>query len=203
MRYEITIRGSPPGIIHHDGAKGLDPSNPQKAEADDIKKRRGTNRTESDNQRLRELDCQVALWIDESGAVGIPARAIQACLENAARKFKEGPAVREGVIITDSKFGYDEARYGSTLDELGKSTQFTVPVVIGRNRVLATRARFEDWTCTFVADCDPELVDSEKMLRWLDMAGRRVGLGDWRPSSPKGGQHGRFTVEEITDLDTS
>ncbi|MCY4514495.1 MAG: hypothetical protein OXC69_05090 [Candidatus Tectomicrobia bacterium] len=48
---------------------------------------------------------------------------------------------------------------------------------------------------TFVLDAEDELVDQPQLESWLAIAGRRIGLGDWRPE--KSGDYGRFEVEEI------
>ena len=44
-------------------------------------------------------------------------------------------------------------------------------------------------------DAEDELVDQPQLESWLAIAGRRIGLGDWRPE--KSGDYGRFEVEEI------
>ncbi len=106
--------------------------------------------------------------------------------------------MREGLIITDSKFDYDRERYGVSLEELGKSTAFTVPVVVGQARLLRTRAKFDEWSCTFIADCDDDLVDQAQLKNWLSIAGQRIGLGDWRPA--KSGHYGRFEVDDVQEL---
>ena len=73
------------------------------------------------------------------------------------------------------------------------------PVVVSRQRILRTRARFAcPWSVVGIADVDPELVDKEKLTAWLALAGRRVGLGDWRPE--KSGHYGRFDVDVVTEL---
>ena len=92
-------------------------------------------------------------------------------------------------------FDYDRERYGVTVEELGKSAQFTKPVVVQRNRILRTRAKFDDWSCTFHLDTDPELVDRLQLETWLEIGGRRIGLGDWRPE--KSGNFGRFEVMSV------
>ena len=197
MEYRITIEGVSP-IIQHNGAAGLDTRSPTKLEIAEITRKRGSNRTVADDERVAELECQVSLWLDESGAPTIPEGAIRACIEQAARKLKQGPQVREGMIVTETAFTYDTDRYGSTVEEVGKSAQFTVPVVVQRQRILRTRAKFDDWSCTFVVDTDPELVDGTQLEAWLDIAGRRIGLGDWRPQ--KSGQYGRFKVVQVVPI---
>ena len=196
MLYDITVRGTTP-IIMHNGAAGLDTRSPANLEKAEIARKRGTNRTASDDARLAELETQTALYLDASGAPTLPEAALRACIETGARKLKQGPQVREGLIVAAVKsFDYDKDRYGTTLKELMKSAQFTVPVVVQRNRILRTRAKFDDWSCTFQVEVDDELVDQGQLATWLDIAGRRIGLGDWRPE--KSGHYGRFTVEAIT-----
>ena len=195
MEYEVKIRGIRP-IIQHNGAAGLDTRSPANIEKAEIARKRGSNRTITDDERLRELECQISLYLDESGAPTIPEAAVRACIETAARKMKQGPQVREGLIVTDIvSFDYDKERYGVTADELGKTAQFTVPVKVGQARIERTRAKFDEWELTFRLDTDEELVDQQQLASWLDIAGRRIGLGDWRPE--KSGTYGRFETVSV------
>ena len=180
------------------GQPGLTTRSPVSREIAAIAAKRGGNRTEADEDRLRELECQRALWIDEGGAPTIPATAIRATIEGGARKRKQGPQVRGGLVVLNTCFEYDMDRYGETIDELGKQAQFVVPVVVQRNRILRTRAKFDPpWSCTFEVDVDEELVDKSQLLEWLGIAGRQIGLGDWRPE--KSGTFGRFNVSSIEE----
>ena len=195
MQYRITVSGVSP-IIHHNGAAGLDTRSPVSREIAAIATKRGGNRTAADDERLRELEAQRALWLDESGAPAIPATAIRATIEGGARKRKQGPQVRGGLIVLSTTFNYDREKYGTCVEKLGRSTQYTVPVVVQRNRILRTRAKFDTpWSCTFELDVDDEQIDQSHLLEWLDIAGRQIGLGDWRPE--KSGMFGRFTEPEI------
>lgn len=195
MQYTVTIRGTEP-LIMHNGEAGLNTRSPANLEKAEITSKRSSNRTASDNARLSELECQTSLWLDAGGAPTIPTAAIRSMIETAARKQKQGPQVREGLIVDEVlSFDYDRERYGATVEELGKNAQYTVPVVVQRNRILRTRARFDDWSCTFHLDTDPELVDRVQLEAWLETGGRRIGLGDWRPE--KSGDHGRFEVASV------
>jgi hypothetical protein len=141
MLYTVTIRGITP-IIHH-SAQGLDPLLPINSERAEITRKRGSNRTASDDARLRELDTIGSLWL-EGETPTIPAAAIRSCIETGARKVKQGPQVREGMVVDSvQSFDYDRERYGATMETLQHSTQFTVPVVVQRNRILRTRAKFD------------------------------------------------------------
>lgn len=194
MRYRVAIKGVAP-IVQHNGAAGLDTRSPANLEKAAIARKKGSNRTEADDARMRELECQTSLWLDAGGAPTVPAAALRACIEQAARKLKQGPQVREGLIVESvDEFQYDRSM-GSTAEELGKTAQFTVGVVVQRNRILRTRAKFDEWGVVFTLEVDDELVDREQLDAWLDIAGRRVGLGDWRPT--KSGNYGRFETATI------
>ena len=199
MRYQITINGISP-IIVHNGAAGLDTRSPAKLEIAKITKKRGSNRSEADDLRLIELECQNSLYLDGDGKPTIPAAALRSMIETGARKLKQGPQVREGLIVESvDSFEYNVPRYGKTVEQIGKSAQFTVPVVVQRARVLRTRAMFElPWSITATLDVDEELVDKMQLESWLDIGGRRIGLCDWRPE--KSGQYGRFDVKKIEAL---
>ena len=197
MRYRIRIKGLSP-LIMHNGAAGLDNRSPANIEKAEIASKRGKNRTEADDARLRELECFTSLWLDEEEAPTVPASAFRAVIETGARKLKQGPQVREGLIVDRvESFDYDTS-LGSTADELCKTVQFTTGVVVQRNRILRTRAKFDEWAVTFTVECDDELVDERQLAVWLDIAGRRIGLGDWRPE--KSGHYGRFLMESIEEF---
>ncbi len=186
-------------LLMHNGAAGLDTRSPVSREIAAIAAKRGGNRTETDEERLHELECQRSLWLDAGGAPAIPAAAVRAAIETGARRRKQGPLVRGGLIVLKTVFAYDRERYGATLEEIGSKAQYTVPVVVNRSRVNRTRAKFDPpWRCTVTVDVDEELIDREQLLEWLEIAGRQVGLGDWRPE--KSGEFGRFNVELFEEV---
>lgn len=191
--YRITVQGESPLIMH--SSAGLDPGHPLAIEISTLARKKGSNRTEADDARIKECETLLSLWLDE-GRPAVPVHAIRSTIENAARKLKQGPDVREGLLVTESDFHYDTAKYGSDLDKLGMTTQFTVPVVVQRNRIMRTRAKFDlDWTVEFVVQVDEELVDERKLKQWVEIAGQRIGFGDWRPA--KSGHYGRFSLQSV------
>lgn len=198
MRYRITIRGVSP-LLCHNGAAGLDTRSAANIEKAEITAKRAGDRTEADELRLRELECLTSLYLDEGGAATFPPAALRANIEYAARKLRQGPLVREGLIVEAvERFDYDRT-LGTGPAELATNCQFTTGVVVKGRRVLRTRARFDEWAVTFVVEADDELVDRDKLVTWLDIGGRRLGIGDWRPQ--KSGLYGRFCVETIELLD--
>ena len=139
--------------------------------------------------------------------------------EASARKGRQGPLVREGLMTERVSFRYDVERYGEALEEVVKTAQFTAPVVVNGKRILRTRAKFDcPWSVVGGADVDEELVDKAKLngvagagrpphrvgrlasgeerrlrpvrRRGRDRAGRR-GVGAFPPGPARQGRHAR------------
>ena len=198
MLYQVESKGLAP-IIMHSGA-GIDPEHPANREIARITSKKASARVATEHARIRTLEVIKALWIADGQPI-IPASAIRAAIETAARKTKEGPLVREGLLITNTAFTWDTERYGdgSDLDKLATAVEYTVPVVIQRSRLLRTRAKFDPpWGVSFTVDADEELIDKTRLAGWVELAGRRIGLGDWRPE--KSGECGRFETVSIKEI---
>ena len=199
MSIQFHLTGVSP-LLMHNGAAGIDTRSALSREIAALAAKKAGDRTDVDDHRLQELECRRSLYFGPDGKPTLPEAALRAMIEAAARKGKQGPLVREGLLIERVSFGYDVKRYGETLDELAQTAQFTVPVVVNGKRIARTRARFDcPWSVVGVADVDEELVDREKLTAWLALGGRRIGLGDWRPEK-QGGVFGRFDVEEVVEL---
>ena len=198
MDVKVKIIGET-ALIHNSG-DGIDQSTAAAREIQEITAKKGSNRTEADENRLRELECQRSIWLDGVGEKPtIPTRAFRTAIETAARRIKQGARVREGLTVVDAEFIYDTDRYGSTLAELGQTTQFVTGVVVQRSRVLRTRAKFDcPWQATFLLDIDPNLVSEQMLAAWCEIAGQRIGIGDWRPE--KSGHYGRFRLDDIWEV---
>ena len=201
--YRATLTGVSP-IIHHSGVAGLAKSSPIKLAIADITAVTESKRTDRQWRDLKTLESLNSLWL-EGQRVIVPATAVRTCIEQGARKTKDGPDVREGMIVVRTEFHWDADRYGVDGDEdavrsLADNTAFQVPVVVNRGRMLRTRARFDPpWSVIADIEGDDDLISADKLQRWLDTAGRRIGLGDWRPA--KSGTYGRFTatVDVLTE----
>ena len=95
MRYQLTIRGTSP-IIMHNGAAGLDTRSPANLEKAGIAKKRGSNRTEADDLRLRELETQTAFWLNSAGTPEVPAAALRAASKQEPEKSSKVPRSEKG-----------------------------------------------------------------------------------------------------------
>jgi hypothetical protein len=70
--------------------------------------------------------------------------------------------------------------------------QRAVVIPATKGRILAFRPIFDDWALTFRLRVDTEGFNTKLMRRIVDHAGKRIGLGDFRPS--RKGPYGQFVV---------
>lgn len=61
-------------------------------------------------------------------------------------------------------------------------------------RILAHRPIFDDWSLKFVVDLDTDILGAKLLRQIIDDAGKRIGLGDFRPATK--GPYGRFVVTQ-------
>ena len=73
-QYRIKIKGTSP-IIQNNGAAGLDTRSPDNREKALLVKKKGSNRTEPDDVRIRELDCKISLYFSADGKPTLPEAA--------------------------------------------------------------------------------------------------------------------------------
>lgn len=201
MRYSITIEGRPesPGLLCANGFQAIDTDSELALRLKTLVSKRGSNITAADRAEIRRLKCLASLWLSPDEKPVIPATAFRRLLEDAARATKEGPKVRGGLVVTkDAILEYDRETLGDTADAISRNAQMTCGVVVSNRRIEATRACFPQWKATFEIDTDDELVDMPALERWLDVGGRRVGIGSWRPA--KSGTYGRFRTVSIDEL---
>lgn len=145
-------------------------------------------KTDADHEELARLEFFGSLYLTKDGPV-LPAEALTAVIIEGAKKERMGKVAATGVFVTQHAcLEYDGPR---TAEELWADEAFRhqALVRIQRNRVLRTRPMFDNWSAVVNVDYEDRVVASAKALdRWLELAGREVGLLDWRP------RFGRFTV---------
>jgi hypothetical protein len=71
------------------------------------------------------------------------------------------------------------------------------PTTKGKN--VLHRPQFDSWKMEFTVSFDESLIEVPVMKELFDIAGRNVGVGDWRPA--KKGRFGKFQVTSWKELD--
>ena len=77
MRLEFTLTGVSP-ILMHNGAAGIDARSPLSREIAEIVAKKGGDRTDVDDLRLQELECQRSLYLSADGKPTLPEAALRA-----------------------------------------------------------------------------------------------------------------------------
>jgi len=140
-----------------------------------------------------------ALYADDDGRIFIPSMWIKGALMTVSSDFKL-PGSRKSVksVAGGSILFPEEKIY---FVEGYKGDQFEVdsrPCVVQRARILRSRPRFEKWSFAFVLEVDDSILDPSNVHEMLGDAGKRAGIGDYRPQ--KGGPFGRFLITQWSPI---
>lgn len=187
----IKLTGTAPLLLHSDRL-----SNPLDVLTKEIKTYTGKRKkTDEDHEAIARLEWTGGMYFDEKIGPYLPARNIKAMLISAAKKTKDGPKAKTGLIIAEDKVKLEYAGPRS-IDGLWKDGRFTDMRSVGimGSRTMRCRPVFQEWSCTFGVFYDPAVVDKADILRFAETGGRLVGLGDYRVECC--GDFGRFDAQE-------
>jgi len=191
------LKGISPIIMHNNAM-----ANPMSVYAKAIKavsSKRG--KTDAEFETLARLEWEASLYM-KGGVVVLPGENLHRALNEGARKRKLGKAVNSGAFVADD---YPELFYSGPKIQVSKTDQFpsdeldvfypahsfTTLVRVQKNTTPRTRPIFHDWEVSLSIDYDEDVLDRESIIESFEIAGRMIGLGDWRP------RYGRFIVEEV------
>ncbi len=192
MTIEIECTGISPLLMHSDRA-----SDPLSKEARWLSELAGKRRkTEADIVELARREFHSSLYLDAAGRPTIPIDNVHSCIYAAAKRRKEGPAFSGSFTVTSVRFEYDGPDDPDALWEQPDNFVDRRSVKVGMSRVIRTRAIFPKWSLAVTAEHDPEVADLFNIGQWAQIAGTRIGLGDYRPQ--RGGLFGRFEAK-VTD----
>jgi len=133
------------------------------------------------------------VYRDSNGKPVLPAPNLLSCMVEAGRFIKAGKSkvstarsslVPAGISIVEIELPITPAQW--EVD----SRPVVIPSTGGR--IMAHRPRFDAWACRFTLDVDDDVFGERIVRELLDIGGKRVGLGDYRPA--RRGPFGRFKV---------
>lgn len=134
------------------------------------------------------------LYKDEQGRCCIPVPNMFRCLIDGGIYFKSG---RSKITTQKSSLIPACVEIEGVMLPIKHKDPWTVdtrPVRIPSTggRILCHRPCFHDWTLEFEAEIDETMISPALFRDIVDAAGKRIGLGDFRPSCK--GPFGRFQV---------
>lgn len=193
---KVTIGG--PKLLMHNG-RLADPLDPATRVLKEVQHKK--TKSDDDHSEIARLEFLGGLYIDDEIGPYIPGEAVLRMLEQGARQKKRGAKVAPVSIVEDQvALQYDGPRDETSLWENPKFRDRRA-VVVGRSRVIRTRPKFTDWKLSFTIDIPEGVpVNPSDIEEALIDAGMFVGLGDFRPGSPKRGKFGMFNVLEFAEV---
>lgn len=190
---EVQIRGIRPIIMHN--GRTADPLDPWTKKLKQVSGKR--NKTDEDHALLSDIEFEAGLyWSDDIG-VYLPIDNMHRMLLDAAKKIKMG---RQAVgMMVDAEYGVAiRFEHHDNLEKLKSEPKYRFRKIVSvqNSKVARTRPLIPTgWTMSFRVELDTDLLNVEEFEQIMDIAGHRIGIGDWRPSAPKvPGPFGRFIV---------
>ena len=177
------IKGVSPLLLHN--GQLANPLNEIVKEIKKFSKKR--SKTEADYAALSRLEWLGSLYLKD-GKIVLPGEMVEALLINGAKKKRQGTNAKIAIFVEkESLLKYD----GPTdIEELYLDENFRLVagVKVSRARIMRTRPMFKEWGANIIVTYDNEVVDKQNVVEYMVIAGKQVGLGDWRP------KFGRFEV---------
>lgn len=187
-RIEVPIVGVTPLIVHAWSEKARN----MMANPETVKRKKGP--------RDPEGDFEAARYRIDSERDGFPAVGFKAAMVGAARLF-------EGATMTALK---------QWLFVVGEGPLQLVPIhgTVSRREDMVRvgqgtadirwRPQYDNWSATLLVEFVASAITPSSVLALVDAAGIG-GVGEWRPSSPKGatGSYGRFKVADVAGLNVT
>jgi hypothetical protein len=212
MRYEFVLTGTRPLLMHFDdvewadevGAWRLDPSNTKK-------------KGETSGDDRRPAWTWIGYCYDDGEYLAVPGANLTANFKKAGARVPMGKQKTckelavSGILIEDEYMRFatggkqipiqavhklkDRPNFRDHLDAAEKMgfRLFVKRASVGTAKHVRVRPRFEEWEVrgtleVLVHEISPEVLDS------IFVQAGRIGLGDWRPGSPKSpGPFGMFS----------
>lgn len=172
--YHVKVEGSVPLLQHRYAA--ADAPEPQSVV------RRG--------KKDWRAEAEENLYVTPNGVIYQPAVHLESAITKAAvnfqipgkRKKTYKDLVRTCLLIEPDAIPHLFPAWRIENNELGR------PVIINRSRVMRYRPEFMPWALEFTVSILDDELPAPVVLEILQDAGRRVGIGDYRP------KFGRFQV---------
>lgn len=140
-------------------------------------------------------EARLRVYLTEDGHYYHPAEAFSKAIVRAVtgKKFGKQTAttIIKGAVFLAEPYALLENEKGRPLAKYDIDRR---SVVINKKaRVLRCRPVWPKWRIRLALEIDVALISPEQVKQALSLAGRIIGIGDYRPE--KGGGFGRFTVK--------
>lgn len=124
----------------------------------------------------------------------IPGPNFYRCIIDAGKFFKNGKSkvTTQKSSLIPACVELEELELPIEHKEPWEVFSYPVRIPSTGGRIIRHRAMFNDWILSFTLNVDTDIIAMELMRDIMDAAGRRIGLGDFRPDCK--GPYGKFLV---------
>lgn len=181
MQVKVTIQGTTPLLMN------------RFTEANEVKVSSGLSGVHVGGKPSPREQAQARAYADETGALFIPGPNIFSCLIQAGTFHKSGKSkvtTMKSSLIPAGMSVLEIVCPLNTKDFEVDSRSVVIPSTGGR--IMCHRPRLDSWQFSFTLDIDTEMFSPQFARLLVDDAGRKVGLGDFRPA--RKGPFGKFHV---------
>lgn len=184
----VTVKGITPLIVHAWDEKA------RRMMLDAMQGKKAKTKASKDP----EADFEASRYRLPDGRDGFPAVAFKAAIVGGARLF--GKSVTMTALKQQIFIGGEVDAEGTLLVPIKGDVSMREDCVRVGNGVadLRYRAMYTDWSATLEIEFLSSVLAPESVIALVE-AGGMGGVGEWRPSAPKGltGMYGRFIVDGV------
>jgi len=159
----------------------------------EVKVSSGTSAIHLGNKGTPREQAAKKTYSDDKGNLYIPGPNIFACIIEAGKFHKAGKSkvtTKKSSLIPAGMALLEIICPLETKDFEVDSRSVVIPATGGR--IMAHRPRLDKWGLSFTLEVDDSMFAPELVRQIVDDAGRKVGLGDFRPD--RKGPFGKFVV---------
>lgn len=198
----VLVRGLAPGLICHNG-RLADSNDELTSRINRLVEKLKASRSEEVARQLKAARMLGGLYLDEAQQPVIPVHMLSAAIAKGCSRVdvKKSKLFASAIsVMAPAKIIHDGPEELTELVE-DERFQLNIGVKIGTSTVLGTRPIFHRWAAQFNIAYETDVIGKDRVIDVIKAAGRFVGIGDWRPSAPKPGKHGRFIVQAVADVE--
>lgn len=151
-------------------------------------------KTDDDHLWLMQSEWSASMYYSDDIGPYIPSLNVEGCLAEAGKIHRLGKVIKQAVqVVTDrAKLEYDGPRKMDKLWSAGSKFADVRGVNVGGKKIMRCRPIFLKWAAEFQVAYMEDVIDKADIARILDEAGRRIGIGTYRP------RFGRFTAKAVS-----
>lgn len=146
-------------------------------------------KSEDDYIWLMQSEWRASMYHDREIGPYLPAVNIEASIAEAGKIHRLGKTVKQAIQVIDdrNRIEYDGPR---DMDKMWSANRFADVrgVNVAGKKIMRCRPIFLSWSTEFAIEFMEDVLDQSDLIRVVEEAGRRVGIGTYRP------RFGRFTA---------